>query len=97
MIGDFNDFLAADQKRGGREHPRSLITGFTTAMNDCRLMDLGFSGEKITWKKSRGQHNWVQERLDRGLANQKWGGDLFSLAEVKVLEVAISDHLPLLL
>lgn len=40
------------------------------------------------------KYNWIQERLDRGLANQGWR-DLFPLAVVKVFEVATSDHLPL--
>lgn len=51
-------------------------------------------GEKFTWEKSRGHHNWIQERLDRGVANHGWR-ELFLLAEVQVIEVAISDHLPL--
>lgn len=41
-------------------------------LNECRLKDLGFEGEKYTWEKSRGHANWTQERLDRGVANQGW-------------------------
>lgn len=51
-------------------------------------------GEKFTWEKSRGRCNWVQERLDRGLASQSWC-NLFPQAEIRVMEVATSDHLPL--
>lgn len=54
------------------EHPHNLREGFTATVHDCGLCDLGFVGEKFTWERSRGQHNWVQERLDRGLANQGW-------------------------
>lgn len=57
-------------------------------------MDLGFVGDKYTWEKSRGTSHWIHERLDRGLANQEWCR-MFPLAQVKVLEVAPSDHLPL--
>ncbi|XP_074347573.1 uncharacterized protein LOC141686437 [Apium graveolens] len=46
------------------------------------------------WDKSRGKYNWVQECLDRGLATRQWL-DLFPSPEVRVLEVAMSDHLPL--
>lgn len=60
------------------------------------MLDLGFIGDKYTWDKSRGTDNWIQERLDRGLATQEWS-NLFPSAEVHVLEVAPSDHLPLYL
>ncbi|KAL8118653.1 hypothetical protein AgCh_016247 [Apium graveolens] len=88
--------LGVDEKRGGRDHPRSCLNGFGEVIRDCELVDLGFVGEKYTWEKSRGKANWVQERLDRGLATQQWR-NLFPLAEVRVLEVATSDHLPLYL
>ncbi|XP_074323748.1 uncharacterized protein LOC141660660 [Apium graveolens] len=65
-------------------------------LNECGLKDLGFSGEKYTWEKSRGQENWIQESLDRGVANDGWS-NLFPAAEVQVIEVATSDHLPLFL
>lgn len=68
--------------------------GFTETVHDCGLSDLGFVGEKFTWEKARGKPNWVQERLDRGLANKSWR-DLFLEAEVHVIEVAIYGHLPL--
>ncbi|XP_074371315.1 uncharacterized protein LOC141712322 [Apium graveolens] len=88
--------MLADEKRGGREHPRRCLYGFTDTITDCGLVDLGFVGEKYTWERSRGIENWVQERLDRGLANQEWC-NIFPAAEVRVLEIATSDHLPLYL
>ncbi|XP_074337514.1 uncharacterized protein LOC141674712 [Apium graveolens] len=94
VIGDFNDMLYADKKRGGRIHPRNLLVGFGDTITACGLSDLGFKGENYTWEKSRGNNGWVQERLDRGLANNAWR-IMFSEAEIKVLEVATSDHLPL--
>ncbi|KAL8145821.1 hypothetical protein AgCh_003824 [Apium graveolens] len=69
VIGDFND-MYEDDKWGGRKHPYNLLLGFRETMMDCELQDLGFVGEKYTWEKSRGQSNWIQERLDRGLANK---------------------------
>lgn len=88
--------MLATEKRGGRGQPLSLLQGFSETVFDCGLQDLGFVGEKYTWEKSRGKDNWVHERLDRGLANQEWC-QLFPSAEVRVLEVATSDHLPLFL
>ncbi|XP_074342384.1 uncharacterized protein LOC141679922 [Apium graveolens] len=94
VIGDFNNLMYANEKRGGPEYPRSMLTGFVETLMECNLMDLGFTGERYTWEKSRGTSHWVQERLDRGVATQAWS-DLFPDAEIKVLEVAPSDHLPL--
>lgn len=66
------------------------------AVNDSGLQDFGFLGSEFTWERSRGSPSWIQERLDRGLANQEWRG-LFPAATVTVLEVSTSDHLPLFL
>lgn len=86
--------MYVDEKRGGRAQPRSLLTGFEITLSDCNLFDLGFVGAKYTWEKSRGTSNWIQERLDRGVATQTWC-TLFLDVEVKVIDVAPSDHLPL--
>lgn len=72
------------------------MNGFQKAIEDCNLIDLGFVGEMYTWEKSGGSVRWVQERLDRGMANKAWK-NLFPAAEVRVLEVSTSDHLPLFL
>lgn len=53
-----------------KEHPQNLLLGFTETVNVCGLVDLGFVGEKFTWEKLRGKHNWIQERLERALATQ---------------------------
>lgn len=71
ILGDFNDLMYLHEKRGGRRHPEVLLEGFRTAVNDCHLCDLGFLGSEFTWKRSRGTTTWIQERLDRGLANME--------------------------
>lgn len=81
----------ANEKRGGRGHPRYLLDGFSEAIRDCGLIDLNYIGDKYTWEKSRGTDRWIQERLDKGLANKEWR-ELFPYAEVRVAEVSTSDH-----
>lgn len=93
IAGDFNDMVFADEKKGGRQHPKKLLEGFNQTLRDCSLYDLGFVGEKYTWEKFRGSNRWVQERLDRGLANKEWI-EYFPNVEARVLEVSTSDHLP---
>lgn len=96
ILGDFNDMMFGFEKVGGRPQPRRLLDGFTKAIMECNLIDLGFTGHEFTWEKSRGTDGWIQERLDRGFATQVWR-NLFPQAEVKVLDVSTSDHLPLVL
>lgn len=79
-----------------RKHLRALMEGFVQTVGACGLLDLGFVGNQFTWERSRGKYNWVQEQLDRGLANQAWR-DLFPAAKVKVWDVSTSDHFPLYL
>ncbi|XP_074361982.1 uncharacterized protein LOC141702184 [Apium graveolens] len=96
VLRDFNDMLYEFEKLGGRPHPRNLLEGFHNTVIDCGLEDLGFTGCEFTWERYRGTPRWIQERLDRGLANQGWRL-LFPNAEIQVLEVSTSDHLPLIL
>lgn len=49
IIGDFNDMMFGYEKQGGRAHPRSLLEGFTEAVNDSGLMDLWYTGSDFTW------------------------------------------------
>ncbi|XP_074327490.1 uncharacterized protein LOC141665403 [Apium graveolens] len=88
--------MVMEEKKGGKNRPRFLLDGFSEAVSDCGLVDLGFTGEKYTWQRSRETYRWIQERLDMGMANKSWI-DLFPNAEVRVLEGSTSDHLPLYL
>ena len=65
---------------------------FRSALDDCGLEDLGFTGNGFTWR----QGNWVKERLDRFVAIRE-------LREVH-LNVVVShsfatifDHVPIYL
>ncbi|XP_074341908.1 uncharacterized protein LOC141679304 [Apium graveolens] len=66
VVGDFNDMMFAHEKEGGRPHPRALLDGFTETVYECGLVDMGFLGNEFTWERSRGQLNWIHERLGRG-------------------------------
>ncbi|KAL9440617.1 hypothetical protein AB3S75_019313 [Citrus x aurantiifolia] len=95
-IGDFNDLLAANEKRGQHEHPRWKLKGFSKAIDDCGLADLRMEGYQFTWERARGTDNWVEERLDRAFATNSWFRQ-FHRARVCSLEAVGSDHLPILL
>ena len=93
-LGDFNDLLFNYEKRGRRAQPNWKLRGFREAVADAGLVDLGMAGYPFTWERSRGAEEWVEERLNRALANTAWC-NLFPQAKVWSLEATCSDHLPI--
>ncbi|PNX79596.1 endonuclease/exonuclease/phosphatase family protein, partial [Trifolium pratense] len=63
IIGDFNDLLSQEDKRGVHPHPNWLCSGFRQAVNDCDLSDIEMAGYSFTWVKSRGTPHMIEERL----------------------------------
>ncbi|XP_060959139.1 uncharacterized protein LOC133030419 [Cannabis sativa] len=91
VIGDLNNIVRHEDKRGGRPYPQRLIDGFQQALNDCNLTDVELMGHPFTWEKSRGSRNWIEVRLDRALVNNAWS-QLFQGASLLNLEISSSDH-----
>lgn len=96
IIGDFNDLLLEDDKKGRVDHPQWLFNEFRNAVLDCNLMDIQLVGYPFTWVKSKGSVIEVEERLDRAMATNSWLA-LFPNAKLQNLLAAISDHSPILL
>ncbi|KAH7851180.1 hypothetical protein Vadar_008241 [Vaccinium darrowii] len=65
-------------------------------VDDCGLVDLGFSGYPFTWRNNRCGDDYVQERLDRVLASPSWCL-LYDQASVSHLDTVGSDHSAILL
>ncbi|KAA3482032.1 reverse transcriptase [Gossypium australe] len=59
-------------------------------------MDIGFSGVWYTWERGNLPETNIRERLDRGVANNKWM-NLFPLGNIHHLTYSTSDHCPLLI
>ena len=93
-MGDFNDIVYNEEKRGSVPHLPWLIRGFCEAISDCQLQDLPLKGYPFTWEGGRGSSHWVEERLDRALVNVSWL-NLFSNAKLNNLVAPISDHSPI--
>ncbi|XP_057809148.1 uncharacterized protein LOC131023623 [Salvia miltiorrhiza] len=96
IMGDFNDLLDPGDKQGRVDHPNWLFTGFRSAILDCGLSDIPLRGYQFTWSRGLGTTNFVEERLDRGMASSSWKS-LFPDALLIPLTVPMSDHVPLLL
>ncbi|KAK3221474.1 hypothetical protein Dsin_008499, partial [Dipteronia sinensis] len=69
---------------------------FRQAVEDCDLVDLGFSGPSLTWNNKRDGRMNIQERLDRFLADNQWR-DRFLDIRVDHLGFNVSDHRMILL
>ena len=80
-MGDFNDMLYSEDKKGRVEHPEWLFRGFQTAVSDCGLQDLPLEGYPFIWERGKGTDHAVKERIDRALVTSSWL-DLFSQARL---------------
>jgi hypothetical protein len=96
VIGDFNDLLSQDDKKGYLPHPNWLCTGFRSAVNDCDLTDIQLEGYPFTWIKSGGTDRMIEERLDRALVSSDWLTK-FPHAKLQNILSSHSDHSPILL
>ncbi|KAK2647852.1 hypothetical protein Ddye_015341 [Dipteronia dyeriana] len=95
-VGDFNELLSMSDKVGGSDKSFSSMNQFRQAVDDCNLIDLGYSGPRLTWNNKRDGKWNIQERLDRYLPTNQWR-DKFWNASVFHLGFNSSDHRPILL
>lgn len=70
--GDFNEVLSQDEHLGPRGRTESQIVAFQDCLQDCNLMDLGFTGPKYTWSNRQDAETHVKVRLDRAVANTEF-------------------------
>ncbi|MCI03614.1 endonuclease/exonuclease/phosphatase family protein, partial [Trifolium medium] len=96
IMGDFNDLLSQEDKKGIHPHPNWLCNGFRSAVSDCDLTDIQLEGYPYTWIKSMGTPNVIEERLDRAMTNSEWLG-MYPEAKLVNIIASHSDHSPILL
>lgn len=94
ILGDFNDLLCRQEKKGRHPHPGYLFNGFKKAIEDCGLHEVDLTGGRFTWEKSKGTDNWVRERLDRAFETDTWWRKL-PLCTLSVFHATVSDHEPI--
>lgn len=96
LIGDLNNIVSQEYKRGGAQYPRWLIEGFNEVITETGLHDMELVGHQYTWERGRGTEDWMEIRLDIALTNASWL-ELFPVAKLYNLEGSTLDHNPLLL
>lgn len=94
IVGDFNDMISVDNKKGQHRHPQHLLDGFKRCIDECGLTELELTGGKYTWEKSRGSRDWVRERIDHAFGLVDWL-QMFPLCNLKVHHSDYSDHDPI--
>lgn len=95
-IGDFNEVLWSNEKRGGLAKPLSMMQEFQGALLHCDHADLGYQGYTNTWRNGRFGDDFVEQCLDRACANSKWR-EMFLMARVTHHTASYSDHNPITL
>lgn len=88
---DFNEFLADNNKFGGRAMNANRSLLFKDCLDSCNMVNLGFSGPRFTWSNRRGVRSLIQERLDKFFVNSDWC-TLYLNAKVSHLTRVHSDH-----
>lgn len=98
VIGDLNNIVAQEDKKGGAPYPNWLIEGFNQVLMDTGLKDLDLVGHQYTWERGRGTMEWTEVRIDRAMVSQSWL-NAFILAKLYNLEDSSTslDHSPIFL
>lgn len=86
---------------GFRDRSDSLMALFRDCLDDCGLIDLGFSGPKFTWTNKKDVDSNVKVWLNRAVANDEFSR-LFEDCHVEnvitttfddyVISISLSSH-----
>ncbi|KAA3475803.1 reverse transcriptase [Gossypium australe] len=93
---DFNEILYGFEKKGGVQREQRRMDAFRDTLEECQLMDIGYSGTWFTWERGNLLETNIRERWDRRVANEKWI-TLFPMGNIQHLPYSMSDHCPLLI
>ncbi|MFQ6656241.1 hypothetical protein Gotur_026440, partial [Gossypium turneri] len=72
VCGDFNEIMYGFEKKRGLLRDERRMKTFRNVLEDCHLMDVGYSGNWFRWERDNLPETNIQERLDRGVANEEW-------------------------
>ncbi|KAL4621362.1 hypothetical protein ACB092_06G222000 [Castanea dentata] len=72
MAGDFNEPLIDEDKFGGKGVNVNRSPAFKDCLDDCNMIDMGFTGPRYIWTNKRDISNLILERIDRFFMNPDW-------------------------
>jgi hypothetical protein len=95
-VGDFNDVVSSDDKRGGIPRTLAQMSLGREAMEVCGLSEFGFEGYPFTWSNGREDQENIQCRLDRAMGSENF---LNRFAPIRVFHLPRfgSDHAAILI
>ncbi|XP_071681709.1 uncharacterized protein [Lolium perenne] len=91
VCGDFNEVLHNSEHFGSNDRSEAQMIQFRECLDDCGLVDLGFSGPIYTWSNKQDSDRNVQVLLDRAIGN----GDfmhMFDDCHFENIITTTSDH-----
>lgn len=83
------------EKWGGQPQAESHMSFFRQVLEENDLFDFGRRGDKFTWCNKQEDDTFIEERLDREVANAAWISKLKEVI-VDVLDARCSHRRPLL-
>ncbi|KAM0859687.1 hypothetical protein ACQ4PT_047052 [Festuca glaucescens] len=90
-VGDFNETLYASEHFSRALRPEWQMRAFREVLEDCSLVDLGWSGVEYTWDNGQMGVANVKARLDRSLGNEAFM-NMFAHKRVRHIVTSESDH-----
>ncbi|XP_030924482.1 uncharacterized protein LOC115951403 [Quercus lobata] len=72
IIGDFNAFLHALEKKSRRPPQTSQVDAFRDALESCQLQDLGFKGQRRE-KSFKFEESWLLKADCETMVKEAWG------------------------
>ena len=89
--GDFNEVLGQDEHYSARDRSDAQIELLRSCMEDCGLVDMGYSGPKFIWMNRQDAQCNVRVRLDRAVSNLAFA-DRFTDCHVENIITTTSEH-----
>lgn len=91
LMGDFNYIRYDHEKRGGDKPHSEAIDEFNGCIQDKKLEDLKWWGQKFTWWNKQEDGGSIDCKLDHVLVHGEWK-EKFPWSDATFLLSGISDH-----
>ncbi|CAA0806346.1 Unknown protein, partial [Striga hermonthica] len=96
IIGDWNDLLSREDKKGGIPRSERSLQGFRDFIEAMEVEEIRMVGYRYTWCNNRSSEGMVEEALDRGFGSMDWMAE-FPNASILTKARSGSDHSMILL
>jgi hypothetical protein len=81
---------------GSRDRDDNQMALFRSYLDDCGLMDMGFTGPKYTWSNKQAEGKNIKVRLDREITNGNFL-NLYDDCSMENIITTSSDHFAILI